>query len=126
MNSKRPQIVLPPDVFSTYHFATLVYKGIGGGAYSVGIPPAQQPYCQAGFRDFLCGYFYLGGNLPPRYIQQLALEQYGITVALNDDIVAAVNKRKGRTNLDARISWEEYCAEGNIICGEEVSDAVAA
>lgn len=111
--------VLPAVIYDTMEFACEVYGGIGG-RYSIvnDIVGEAVPMCQHGYWLFLNDA--LGpdprlSGLDPDYF--VGLEPFGIYADINDEIVAAVNAKKGKRTWQ-RISWQEYCEEGNIVRGE--------
>lgn len=119
-NTARPKITLPPDVYDTYELSALANGGVAAGHYADG---KDRPAC-------IFGHYYMltGGvcGVGPDDSAKAALfpNDYGLYVTVNDNIVKAVNMRKGRKNRNARITWAEYCAEGNIHRGE-VRDVAA-
>lgn len=115
------EIRLPETLYETLHFASLAFGGIGAG------------------QDFY--YDYDGGYGCPLCIHGLArllddtarrvwrsgvvsdaLELYGIWRSDNDAAVKRINDRKFAA-CDARVTWEEWCAELNVVCVPDEADA---
>lgn len=121
---ERDKITLPPDIFHYIHLCSLAFGGIGAGSdfkrWTFGVHP-QECNCAIGF--------FMAIPLVPMeelFGEYKKLVELGFTRRVNDSIVSAVNIKKyaslskievARHSLD-RITFEEWCAEGNIHCGE--------
>lgn len=125
MEHTHTQRTLPPDVFDYLELSAYVEKGIGGRNFSR--LERQEDWLNAIAPCCIWGH---AGCTDAAELQheernavQEALLAAGITFEVNDDAVSAINTRKGRPQIErfARVSWEEYTAELNIVRGEAVS-----
>jgi hypothetical protein len=103
-----PVRVLDKDVYDTLEFSALVYGGIGARAW---LDRKDTPFCIGGHADLASDAF------RDDYLTISAALGNGFIDA-NNAAVHAINRRKGRKDIDARAPWEEYCAELNIVRGE--------
>ena len=121
----KPQIVLPADVYDTLELSAHVYGGIGAGRFyeykesMFGNSDPIAPMCLVGhIEDVANDDFDNAGNDAVKEIAQIIERELGSTVltVFNDRAVETINKRKNAPD-DARVSWEEYCTELNIVRG---------
>ncbi len=109
---KRPKNPIKPvrrmasDLYHALHFSSLAYGGIGGGVFS---DMKGNPVCVVGHWGRLFG------PGPLIHTRKTVLLPSGTGISANDIAVRAVNERKGNKNRDARITFEEWCAELNVV-----------
>lgn len=106
---------LPAVVYDTLEFSTLVYKGVGGGSAFLNYMDLRPdvPMCIVGYAEFAANEARLWeGPICD------ALRDAGVTASTNDRAVRRINRRKGRKDLHARVSWREYTRELDIVRGE--------
>src|SRR5687768_6120190 len=116
------QVVLPPDVYDALKESAEKFGGIGAGRYW---DDRAAPLCIRGHGMTVDGRHELQED--GRVTEAIWFATAGSRVALmggiacpatwNDAIVGNVNHRKRRI-YNARISWAEFCAEGNVVRGE--------
>lgn len=101
------QKVLAADIYDTVELTSLMFGGIGAGYISRG----DAPFCLIGHIDFAAPV-----TSAPLWNAFRSIFAGPISVA-NNIAVRAINRRKDRANLDARVTWEEYTRELNIVRG---------
>lgn len=104
------EIRLPEELYETLHFAALAFGGIGAYKDFEGRALKSCPVCIHGLaricqreRDTI----FKGASHD-------LVGVYQIPRARNDDAVSAINRRKG-LDCRARVTWEEWCAELNVV-----------
>jgi len=101
-------ITVSKQVYEALRDGAQQYNGIGAGSF---VDRHGDPLCK-------------GGLLGARWgmMSPLNRDSYrcGLRSDVNDDIVVRINLRKGKFGHDVydRVSFEDYVAEGNIVCAE--------
>lgn len=103
-------IKLPPDQYHALHFSSLVYGGIGADAFTDGY---GRPLCVHGHLRRL-----YGPVMPDSVV--FGRTRFLVNYTDNDNAVRRVNERKGKPkrNRSQRITFEEWCAELNVVPAE--------
>lgn len=102
-------IKLDEDEYDTLELMAYVFGGIGGGLNYIYTKYETVPICKAGMADFASDF---------DFTLNASLCFAGLTAGQNDRAVSAINKRKNNPDWSARVSFEEYCAELNIMRGK--------
>lgn len=111
INTEKPVRVLPADVYDTLELSALVWGGIGADAYH---DDRGCPLCVYGHAYSAVG---PGETSTPASVLSAFTNSRPISTGNNDHAVHAINRRKG-THLRARVTFEEWCAELNVIRGD--------
>jgi hypothetical protein len=135
-NTRRPQLVLPADVYDTLELSAFAHGGIGADSYNTGNDSATEyvddeggllgrfgrpadgaespalgaPVCAVGHAAFAA--------IPRRFGWYNLIN--GNTIDENDEAVMHINKRKGKTGAEVynRVTFEEWVSELNIRRGD--------
>ena len=124
------QRVLPAHVYDALQVSALMYGGIGAGESVVGIaesfgklyetnPAACVPFC-------IRGHAWCAGVLTADMVGDVMFRaDFPIHYAANDNAVLEINARKGVHDRRARVTFEEWCAELNVVRGPESPTVVS-
>jgi hypothetical protein len=110
------QRVLPADVYDTLEFSALVFHGIGQpnvftDARNFGTGGCGEPVCILGHAAFATD---TNSGFHNRI--GYALHAAGVAGRISDETVRRINARK-KVSQYARVSWEEFTRELNIVRG---------
>lgn len=120
-------IVLPFDVYDRLAASSKKYGGIGAGCYldTTGCPfcahghAAKEVRREVGLDGKEIVYPVFGDSPLSGTGDSGVLGCAGVSVLENDCAVRRINERKGLHNCDARVSFEEWCAELKVVRGEK-------
>lgn len=109
--------VLPADVYDTLEFSALAFEGIG--SWNVYARPAPSLPADPNYTCCIIGHAIVAADDDSQdnpIVRTLDTAQ--IDVIKNDKAVNEINQRKGVSDLDARITFQEWCKELNVVRGE--------
>lgn len=119
MNAQR---VLPAKVYDALAMSAAMYGGIGPFWYGVGVgnrryvrPESTVPICYSG--HLLCSGVVTLAQMQ-LHAPTMNTAMYGISELENDEAVCSINARRRRDER-TRVSFEEWCAELNVVRGPE-------
>lgn len=122
------QRVLPAAVFDALALSAAMYGGIGAAQWveqhdhwRLGWDQRDEytPRCYTG--HLFCAGFEEARE--PALPDHAGTRAFGISFMDNDEAIERINTRKGVTNPAARVSFEEWCAELNVIRGADEPSA---
>lgn len=109
----KPRVVLAPDIYDTLELSALAFGGIGAGRFLKG-EPAPEYEAQGAAPVCAIGHAIAAGVCARPWEFR---SRTGFGALENDTAVYRINTRKGKTG-EARVTFEEWCAELNVVRGE--------
>lgn len=117
------RVELRASLLMAVHCSALDTGGIGAGAYWTPGSDGQCPVCFIGhvwaaipMSQHDADIYAIGAQLPP----SLGADALTRLLCMNDDVVRAINARKGNSTLCARVPFEEWIAECEAQCNLEI------
>lgn len=112
--------VLPADIYDTLEFSALAFGGIGAGPIFTYGPRAEPcPVCAH-------GHLQLADGSDAQTAMNRWLDDEGVSATLikadiwgrdSDLAVEGINLRRDRRNIQARVTFEEWCAALDVVRG---------